>query len=228
MIITIDGPAGSGKSTAARKLAARLEIAYLDTGAMYRAVAYAALRAGVNMEDPENLLRLAESVELELDCGPTHTRVKVDGHDVSEAVRSMEVSQVTSNVARHPGIRALLVERQRQIGRRLGSFVTEGRDQGSVVFPHADARFVLEASLARRAQRRHNEMLADGEDATLAEVEANLAARDRVDSKQWEPLLTTGDASVLDTTDLSIHEVVEELAAYVARNVAGNRTENPA
>lgn len=218
MIVTIDGPAGSGKSTAARKLAARLQVAYLDTGAMYRAVAYAGLGRGVDFSDQQALLELARSVQLTLDCGPTHTRVRVDGCEVSEAIRSMAVSRVTSSIARHAGIRDLLVAQQRSIGRVLGSFISEGRDQGSVVFPHADAKFVLEAQLAQRAQRRYQEMRAEGEEITLADVAENLRARDQVDSKQWESLLAPGRAVVIDTTDMTLSEVVERLAAAVSQS----------
>jgi len=215
MIVTIDGPAGSGKSTAARKLAARLEVAYLDTGAMYRAIALAALQREYDFSDASRLAFIARSIKLELDCGPTHTRVRIDGHDVSEAVRSMAVSAVTSYVAKHPEVRAVLVEQQRRIGSRLGSLVSEGRDQGSVVFPQADAKFVLEAGLDKRAERRHRELLADGEDVSLASVRENLLARDQADSKQWAPLLAPGQAVVVDTTDLTIGEVVEKLAAVL-------------
>ncbi len=216
MIITIDGPAGSGKSTAARKLAARLALPYLDTGAMYRAIAYAALSVHVDFEDQAALLRIAQQVDLQLDCGPTFTRVRVDGQDVSEAIRSMDVSTVTPYVARCQAIRDLLVQRQRQLGQALGSFVTEGRDQGSIVFPKADKRFVLEAGLEARAQRRHQELSADGEDVTLDEVRTNLCARDRVDSKQWEPLLQSKNAHLLDTTHMTIHDVIDHLAAEVS------------
>lgn len=215
MIVTIDGPAGSGKSTAARKLAARLEIAYLDTGAMYRAITYAAQQRGTNLEDNDALLNLARSVRLELDCGPTHTRVQVDGRDVSEAIRTMAVSAGTPYVARHEEIRRLLVERQRAIGRCLGSFVSEGRDQGSVVFPVADGKFVFQASLEKRAHRRLQEMLADGEEAGIAEVMDNLRIRDKVDARQWEPLLASGEAHVIDTTDLTIGEVIDRMTALV-------------
>jgi len=113
-------------------------------------------------------------------------------------------------------IRTLLVEQQRRIGEKLGSFVTEGRDQGSVVFPRADAKFVLDAALARRTERRFQEMTADGEEVTLDSVRANLVARDAVDSRQWEPLLKSGAAIVIDTTDLTIAEVVERMACEVS------------
>lgn len=215
MIITIDGPAGSGKSTAARKLAARLEIAYLDTGAMYRAVAHAAQQRGVDLEDEGALMDVARRVQLELDCGPTHTRVRVDGHDVSEAVRSMAVSAATPYVARSPEIRKLLIRRQREIGQALTSFISEGRDQGSVVFPNADAKFVLEATVEKRAERRLQEMLADGDDVLIAEVIDNLRTRDAIDAKQWEPLLASGEAIVIDTTQLSIAELINRMTATV-------------
>ena len=216
MVVTIDGPAGSGKSTAARKLAARLEIPYLDTGAMYRAIAHECLRRDVELSDEQAVLALSKTLGMELDCGPTHTRIRVDGHDVSEAIRTLTVSAATSQVARMPSVRVLLVEQQRRLGEKLGSFVTEGRDQGSVVFPRADAKFVLDATLGRRTERRFQEMTADGEDVTLDSVRANLAARDAVDLRQWEPLLERGAAIVIDTTDLTIAEVVERMADEVS------------
>jgi cytidylate kinase len=215
MIITIDGPAGSGKSTVARKLAARLGIAYLDTGAMYRAIAHAALERGVDCTDSEALAGVARSVDLEVICGPTHTRVKVDGRDVTEAIRTMVVSVASSAVARQEGIRKLLVEQQRRIGAKLGSFVAEGRDQGSVVFPFADAKFVLEAAVEKRAERRHRDMLADGEDVSIEEVLENLNRRDEVDSRQWVPLLEPGAAVVIDTTHMSLKEVVDRLESEI-------------
>ncbi len=215
MIVTIDGPAGSGKSTVARKLAAHLQIAYLDTGAMYRALALAALNREIDLSDGDALLAAARAARLEVDCGPTHTRVRIEGRDVSEAIRTMAVNAATSHVARHEGIRELLVEHQHRLGRQLGSFVSEGRDQGTVVFPQAEVKFVLQASLVRRAQRRHQEMVADGEDATIEEVMKNLSARDGVDSKQWEPLLESGQAVVIDTTQLAIHEVIDQMLPYL-------------
>jgi len=211
MIITIDGPAGSGKSTAARKLAARLEIPYLDTGAMYRAVALKAIREGVDLEDAEALTRVARAADIRLDCGPTFTRVILDGHDVSEAIRTMEVNEATSYVARNPQIRQILIARQRQIARELGSVVTEGRDQGSVVFPEADVKFVLDASIEVRARRRYVELEADGERVDFDRVLENLRVRDGNDSVQWAPLLAPGAAVCIDTTNISLAEVVDRL-----------------
>jgi len=211
MIVTIDGPAGSGKSTAARKLAAKLGIAYLDTGAMYRALALAALNDAIRMTDDAALIALARSAQIELDCGPTYTRVTLNGADVSEAIRSMAVNGATSFVARIPEIRRLLVEKQRRIGQDLGSLVTEGRDQGSVVFPNADLKFFLGASIEKRASRRLQELLADGEEASYDEILDNLRKRDGNDQAQWAPLLEPATAIHIDTTNMAIHEVVERM-----------------
>lgn len=215
MVITIDGPAGSGKSTVARKLAARLEIPYLDTGAMYRALAYEALQRSVAVDDLEAVTAIARDSRLELDCGPTFTRVRVDGHDVSEAIRTMAVSAVTSSIAKNQAVRALLVAQQRTLGASMGSFVTEGRDQGSVVFPDADVKFVLDATLEARALRRYREMVADGEVVELEAVRENLQRRDAVDSRQWEPLLGRGEAIVIDTTDMTIQDVIERMVQHL-------------
>jgi len=217
MIITIDGPAGSGKSTAARKLAAALEIPYLDTGAMYRAVTLKALQTGTSFDDPGALVKLAESTDVQLDCGPTHVRVIMDSRDVSEALRSMRVNEHTNAVARVQGVREVLVDKQRRIARRLGSVVAEGRDQGSVVFPDAEVKFVLDATDTRRAERRYHELLADGEDAEFDQVLENIRQRDNNDQSQWAPLLAPGRAVQIDTTNLTIAQVVDRMRHEIQR-----------
>lgn len=217
MIVTIDGPAGSGKSTAARKLAARLEVPYLDTGAMYRAIALRVVNLGADVNDAEALVEIARAARLDLDCGPTFTRVKLDGHDVSEAIRAFSVNSVTPYVATNQRIRDLLVEKQRKIGQSLKALVTEGRDQGSVVFPEADVKFVLDASLDKRAQRRHQELLADGEEVSFNQVRDNLDRRDRDDSRQWAPLLQPGQSVRIDTSRMSIAQVVERLVDHISQ-----------
>jgi len=216
VIITIDGPAGSGKSTAARKLAARLGIPYLDTGAMYRVVTLAALEAGVDLHDEDALTRMAADRDYTLDPGPTHIRVTLDGRDVTEAIRSMRVNDHTRYIAASPGVRQVLIRKQREIAARLGDLVTEGRDQGTAAFPDADIKFFLDAAVEKRAERRYHELLADGEEVTLAQVLANLQERDRTDSERpVAPLTIPPGAIVIDTTHLTIAEVLETLLRHL-------------
>lgn len=218
MIITIDGPAGSGKSTAARKLAARLGIAYLDTGAMFRVVTLAALGQAVDLHDEEALAVVAGSSRYELDLGPTHVRVTLDGRDVTEELRSMRVNDHTRYIAAAPGVRRLLIERQRRIARERGALVTEGRDQGSVAFPEADLKFYMDARIEKRAERRMHELIADGQDVTLAQVLDNVRERDRTDAQRpVAPLRAPEGAVHIDSTDLSIAEVVELMLEHVRR-----------
>lgn len=223
MIITIDGPAGSGKSTVARKLAARLEVAYLDTGAMYRALALAALRGGVPLDDASAIIALSRRADIDIDCAPTYPRVHLDGHDVSEDIRTMEVSRATSAIARVPEVRHLLVEMQRQLGEQLGSLVAEGRDQGTVVFPNADVKVILDATLDARTERRYTELSADGESVSRDDVRRNLADRDAVDAKQWAPLLHRSDVLIVDTTVMTIAQVVDRLAEHYKEQRAAAR-----
>ncbi len=216
MIITIDGPAGSGKSTTARKLAARLGIPYLDTGAMYRVVTLAALEGGIPLNDEERLAALATGDSFTLDPGPTHIRVTLHGRDVTEEIRSMRVNDHTRYIAALPRVRAALVEKQREIGRRLGTLVTEGRDQGSIAFPDADLKFFLDASLEKRAERRLNDLRADGEEVTLEQVMANIGTRDRTDSQRdVGPLVIPRGAIQIDTTHLSLAQVLDAILHHV-------------
>jgi cytidylate kinase len=216
VIITIDGPAGSGKSTTARKLAARLGIPYLDTGAMYRVVTLAALEDGVDLDDDAALAALAARDEYRLDLGPTHIRVTLRGRDVTEEIRSMRVNDHTRFIAASPGVRRVLIARQREIGARLGSMVTEGRDQGTAAFPDADAKFFLDATLEKRAERRLYDLHADGEEVTYEQVLANLAERDRTDSQRpVAPLTMPPGAIHIDTSHLSIAEVLDAIIAQL-------------
>lgn len=218
MIITIDGPAGSGKSTTARKLAARLGIPYLDTGAMYRVVTLAALEDGVDLHDEAALTALAGRDDYQLDLGPTHIRVTLRGRDVTEEIRSMRVNDHTRFIAGSPGVRRILIHKQREIASRLGSLVTEGRDQGTAAFPDADIKFFLDADLSKRAERRLHDLLADGEEVTLEQVLANLDERDRTDSQRpVAPLAVPRGAVRIDTSHLSIHAVLDALVENLQR-----------
>ena len=186
---------------------------------MYRALAYHLLQRNTPLDDVSAMVVLARRVAMDVNCGPTHTRVQIDGRDVTEAIRTMAVTRAATAVAAVQPIRELLVEHQRAIGERLGSFVAEGRDQGSIVFPQADVKFVFEAAAERRAQRRLDELHADGEEVTYDEVLADVRQRDQRDAIQWQPLLSDGSAIRIDTSRMTIAEVVDTLATYVQRNI---------
>lgn len=211
MIITIDGPAGAGKSTVARALARRLGFRYLDTGAMYRAVALAGLRRGIDWNDPHALADLARQLRLEWDG----QRLFLDGQDVTEAVRTTEVTQVTRYAADNPQVRAHLVALQRALADDH-DVVTEGRDQGTAVFPDAACKIFLTASVEERARRRALDMAARGEQVELERVRQAIEQRDREDAtRPVGPLVRAPDAIEVWTDGLSVEEVVEHLAALV-------------
>ena len=203
-VIAIDGPAGSGKSTVARTVADRLDLPYLDTGAMYRAVAFAALRRGIDPDDADPVARLAQRVELVVEAGV----VRVDGVDASIEIRGPEVTRAVSAVAANPAVRAELVARQRRWADERGGGVVEGRDIGTVVFPTAGLKVYLTASHEARSERRAKEAT----DLSYDTIAADIARRDQADSSRTaDPLQTAEDAVVLDTTGLSIDEVVADV-----------------
>lgn len=220
-VIAIDGPAGSGKSTTARALARRFGLLYVDTGAMYRALTWAALEAGVAPADGERLAGLLRGARLELRPGEAESRVLWEGRDVSAAIRTPAVEGAVSAVSAHGEVRRLMVERQRAFGRGGGGVVMEGRDIGSAVFPLATVKLYLDATPEARAGRRARQHAQRGLVVDLAAVAADLAARDRLDSGRAEsPLTIPVDAAVLDTSrwDLAeqiarAHATVRELAA---------------
>jgi cytidylate kinase len=216
MIITIDGPAGSGKSTVAAALAKRLGIAYLDTGAMYRAVTLAALQKQVCLDDPEMLETVLRDSRIELAKRDALDRVWLNGRDVTEDIRSPEITENVYKIAGRPQLRKLLVVQQRHIAEQAGSLVAEGRDQGTVVFPDARIKFFLDADPACRARRRWEQIRSTGSDISCREVLANQQQRDQRDrTRQNSPLQVPEDAIVIDTTDMSIEQVVETLYRYV-------------
>jgi cytidylate kinase len=211
MIITIDGPAGSGKSSAAKELARRLGFEFLDTGAMYRAVTLAALRGGVDVSDPQAVQRLLDELRLEMSPG----RVLLNGEDVSQKIRAGTVTAASGAVADSPVVRRRLVEWQRQIaaGRNM---VCEGRDQGTVVFPEAERKFFLVAQPEERARRRQRDMAARGEDVAWDEVLNAQELRDARDrERDLAPMIPASDAIILDSTQLTMDQVVERMEQHV-------------
>lgn len=200
-VIAIDGPAGAGKSTIARALAARLGLEYLDTGAMYRAVTFAAMHRGIALDDTDAVARLASAVTLEVG----EHGVLVDGIDATAAVRSPDVTRSVSRVASNSAVRSELVRRQRRWAELRGGGVLEGRDIGTVVFPDAEVKLYLTASPRTRAERRVAEVGGD-----VDEIEATIATRDTIDSTRADsPLREADGAVVVDTTGLSIVEVLD-------------------
>jgi cytidylate kinase len=226
LIVAIDGPAGAGKSTVSRRLAARLGFAMVDTGAIYRAVALAATRRGVSLDDDARLAELLPAVEIAF--APPATpgagqRVLLGGEDVSAEIRTPPMSLGASKVSARPVVRAGLLELQRRLAlapENAGA-VLEGRDIGTVVFPDADAKFFLTATPEERARRRHAELSAKGDPQTLDEVLADQLRRDRDDSERAvAPLRPAADALVVDTSGVPLEGVVERLAREVAARLA--------
>jgi CMP/dCMP kinase len=208
-IIAIDGPAGAGKTTAARNLADRLGLVYLDTGATFRAVALKALRTGAALDDEAALVTLARASDIAFD-GERFERILLDGEDVSRRIREQEVAIASSRIAVHPLLRALLVKLWRRIGAR-GGVVLEGRDIGTEVFPDADLKFFLDAQKDERAKRRYQER-AEGEGPSLESVRLELAERDDTDrNRAHSPLRRAEDAILIDTTRLSPDATLEIL-----------------
>lgn len=210
-VIAIDGPVGAGKSTVARALAARLGYRYVDTGAMYRSVALEAQRRGVAWEDEAAVAAVARAVRIEFAPGADGQRVLVDGRDVTEAIRAPRISEGASVVSAYPAVREAMVAQQRRMGEG-GGVVMEGRDIGTVVFPDADVKVFLDASLDERARRRYAELRAKGEAVTYAQVREALRERDLRDAtRAHSPLTAAPDAVVIDSTALSVDEVVEAI-----------------
>ncbi len=216
LIITIDGPAAGGKSTVARLIAKKLSASFLDTGAMYRAVTLAAMKAGVDMNNENQLLAVIEKTKFQFTIKNQTMLACIDGIDVSEQIRTPEVTAKAHYIASSPKVRAKLVELQRQFAAKEQKIVTEGRDQGTVAFPAANVKFYLTADLTERAKRRQAELREKGVDSSLEQIQASLEKRDRSDrNRTVGPLKIARDAIIIDTTTLTIEQVVEKILTLV-------------
>jgi CMP/dCMP kinase len=216
LIIAIDGPASSGKSTLSRLLARELGLLYLDTGSMYRAVALAVTEAGVNLTDAEGVGEIARRADIVLEGDPDSMRVTLDGRDVTEAIRTEQITHASSVVSAVPEVRRELVRRQRELGRQGRGVVLNGRDIGTVVFPDADVKFFLTAVPGERARRRFDEERVRAQDINYDETLADINARDRRDSEREDsPLAIAEDAVVIDTTELSIEDVFRRMLEVI-------------
>ncbi|HZD41321.1 MAG TPA: (d)CMP kinase [Terriglobales bacterium] len=223
MVIAIDGPSGAGKSTLAKRLARDLGFMYLDTGAMYRAVAVKILRRGVELADDQRLRELVAETEIDLQNERDHVRVFLDGEEVTALIRTPEVSQMASKASALKVVRQRMLELQRALGRR-GNVVAEGRDIGTVVFPEADVKIYLDASAEERGRRRYEELRASGEDVSLAETVREMQERDQRDSQRaLAPLRPAEDAVAIDSSTSPASAVAERVLQIIRAKALQNQ-----
>lgn len=223
IIVAIDGPAGAGKSTVARKVARRFSILYIDSGAMYRAVAWKALKNRIDLKDEKALAELARNMEIKLHSADENTRVFANGEEVTSAIRTPEVTDASSRLAMIGAIRAILVEQQQTMG-QISDVVMEGRDIGTIVFPHTPFKFYLDASARERAHRRKKDFEESGYNVSLEQLEREVLERDERDkTRTIAPLRKAKDAMIIDTTDMTIEEVVQTIADRVG-NIISERS----
>lgn len=221
LIITLDGPAGSGKSTVARRLAQRLGLEFLDTGAMYRGLTAVCLDAGVDpVTQPQHVVEITRHAHLRFNWKADPPRLFINDHDVTDRLRDADVTFSVSDVSSMPAVRQVLVEAQRKIGNAHPRLVTEGRDQGSIVFPDAQAKFYLDARADVRATRRADQLRQAGKPADENEILAGIVHRDHRDSHRADgPLTCPSDATRVDTSDMTLDQVVDYLESEVRRRI---------
>lgn len=220
LVIAIDGPAGSGKSTVARKVAARMALHYVDSGASYRAVALKVIRAGLVAQEEDSIVALVEQLQIQFSGTEGEGPVLVDGENVSGEIRTLEVTEVAARISRLPGVRERLVAVQRKSVPPEG-VVMEGRDIGTKVFPDADLKIFLDASEEARARRRLQDNLDKGRETTLEQTRLEITRRDRLDSeRKISPLVAAADAIKIDSTELSVDQVVDKIVSLVNERCA--------
>ncbi|KQC09744.1 MAG: hypothetical protein APR62_13440 [Smithella sp. SDB] len=215
-IITIDGPAGAGKSTVSKILAKNLNYIYLDTGALYRALAYKSLKKNISLEDVDALAGLCSTTAVALKNFDGRIKVYVDGEDVEEKIRTEEVSMTASKISTYAVVREKLLDLQRKTGIR-GGVVAEGRDMGSVVFPHAEYKFYLDAKIEERIKRRYKELLDKGSSVEYQSVQNDMLRRDKQDKqRKIAPLIIPDGAVIIDSDNLTVQGVVDKIASYIS------------
>jgi len=222
LVITIDGPAASGKSTVAKLVAEQIRANFLDTGSMYRAVTLAAIMAGADMTNEQKLLAIIDHHEFRFEPQHGKMTIYIDGIDVTEKIRDTQLTNNVRYVASLPQMREKLVQMQRQFAAKEKKIVTEGRDQGTVAFPNADIKFYLTAEPAGRARRRQSELKAKGLDHTLEQIQRDIEKRDQSDENRTVgPLKPANDAIVIDTTNLNVEQVVEKILHCINEKCVG-------
>ncbi|WP_456392806.1 (d)CMP kinase [Persephonella sp.] len=220
MIIAIDGPAGSGKSTIAKMLAREFGFTYIDTGAMYRAVALKVKRAGIDPSDEKAVLKLMENTDIKLEPAENGVRVFLDGEDVSGLIRTEEIGKIASQIARFSQVRKRLVQMQRELGLKAKNAVIEGRDTGTVIFPDADVKIFMTASPEERANRRYRELVLRGLDVSYEKILTEIRERDRLDeTRKDSPLRPAEDAVIIDTTGKELNQVFQEVLQLVKKRM---------
>jgi cytidylate kinase len=229
VVIAIDGPGSSGKGTLGMLLAGKLGCTFVDTGAMYRALAVEALRRGLSPDDEKPLADLARQSKIRFSPSPDGDswpfRITIDGNDVTEQIRTPRIDMASSRISAYPAVHQIMVEKQRELARQ-GGVVMEGRDIGTVVVPDADVKFFLTASVEERARRRYRQMQGWGREADLGRLEEQLSRRDENDSRrQVAPLRQAEDAVVIDTTELSIDQVLERMLQHLPSAASAGDTE---
>lgn len=216
MVVTIDGPAGAGKSTVSKMLATKLGYLYLDTGALYRAMAYKALKNKVKIDDHSSLNKLCCEINIVLKNINGHMNVYVDGEDVVDKIRTEEIGLIASKISSYAVVRERLLRLQKEAG-ASGGIVAEGRDMGSVVFPDADFKFYLDADMNERISRRHKELVGKGNISEIKKIEKDMLARDKQDSsRDIAPLKPAPSSIIIDSTKLSLTEVVDKIINHMA------------